>query len=389
MNVELSADKRHAVAVVHDYFTQRGGAERVAERLVNLFPQSRLYTSVIDPDVVPVSIDPKRIRTTRLQDLRSAGMPLRAMAPILPPAFRTLDLLLHDVVISSSSAFAHHVRPRPGAVHICYCHTPPAFLWQPAAYFGERSMTSRLAAPALAIMRRWDVEAARRVDIYVANSHFTAARIGAFYGREAQVIYPPIDTSAFVPTLDSSGRFLVVARLRRHKGLELAIITANHYRVPLDLIGEGTDQRRLEALAGPTVRFLGRRTNTEVAAAMARCVALVVPGIEDFGMTTAEVQAAGRPPIAVADGGALEIIRDGETGFLVAERTADALGVAMLRALNDKLSPSALVASARRFDVKVFDAAIKDLVDCTSSETRAGPARLRLADTRPRLRWER
>ncbi len=388
MSVELGEDERHGVAVVHDYFTQRGGAERVAERLVNLFPQCRLYTSVIDPDVAPESIDPRRIQTTRLQHLRSAGMPLKAIAPLLPAAFRNLDLRLEDVVISSSSAFAHHVRPRPGALHICYCHAPPAFLWRPAAYFGERSKTRRLAAPALAAVRRWDVEASRRVDIYLANSHFTAARINTYYGREARVIHPPIDTSSFVPACDSSGRFLVVARLRRHKGLELALNAANHHRLPLDLIGEGPDQRRLEALAGPTIRFLGRRSNAEVAAAMARCVALVVPGIEDFGMATAEVQAAGRPPIAVADGGAIEIIRDGETGFLVPERNADAIGAGMLRALSQKLDPSALVASARRFDVTLFDAAIKGLVDCASSESRAELARRRLAYPPSQTRWE-
>ena len=359
----LPVAEHPVVGVVHDYFTQRGGAERVAERLANLFPGSTLYTSVTDPDALPESIDPRRIQTTRLQTLRSAGMPLKAMAPILPRAFSSIDLRSHEVVISSSSAFAHHVRPLPGSVHICYCHTPPAFLWKPATYFGEHSATRRLAAPALAVMRRWDLEASRRVDVYAANSRFTAARIRSCYGRTAQVIYPPIETRTFLPTRERSGRFLIVARLRRHKSLQLAISAANRFQLPLDVVGAGTEQRRLEEAAGPTVRFLGRRDDAEVAHAMARCVALVVPGIEDFGMATAEVQAAGRPPITLAEGGALEIIRDGETGFLVAEQSADAYGAAMLRALREELDPNALVDSARRFDVTVFEAAIGDLVE--------------------------
>jgi glycosyltransferase involved in cell wall biosynthesis len=351
------------VALVHDHFTQRGGAERVAEHLAGLYPDAPLYTSVVDPAVVPTSVAPERIRTSRLQRLRDAGVPLTALAPFLHAAFGSLDVGTPAVVISSSSSFAHHVRPPEGTVHICYCESPPRFLWESADYFGERVAVTRVAAPALPVLRRWDRDAAGRVDRYVANSRFTAARIWRTYRRRAPIVHPPIATSAFAPSDERSGRFLVVARLRRYKALDRAVAAANAHGLPLDVIGEGPDRARLEGLAGPSVRFLGRLDDVDVARAMARCIALVVPGVEDFGLTMAEVQAAGRPPIALASGGALDIVRDGETGFLVPSPTVGAVGDAMRRAQQEELDRRALVASARRFDRSVFDAAIDSIVE--------------------------
>ena len=173
---------------------------------------------------------------------------------------------------------------------------------------------------------------------------------------DATVVYPPVDTAAFAPDPERSGRFLVVARLRRHKRIDLAVEAATRHGWPLDVIGEGPDEAALRRAAGPTVRFLGRLPDEAVARAMARCIALIVPGTEDFGMTMAEVQAAGRPPVAFARGGALEIVRDGETGFTFDEPTAEALAAAMRRSMADELDPDALVASARRFDRARFDA---------------------------------
>ena len=360
------------VAIVHDYFTQRGGGERVAARLAGLFAGSRAFAAVAELDLLPASLAAAGVTTTGLQRLLDAGLPLPALAPILPAAFGALDMGSPDVVVSSSSAFAHHVRPPRGAVHVCYCHTPPRFLWEPDEYFRERRLVRPLGAAPLAILRGWDAAAARRVTAYVANSRFTAARIGRIYGRQARVVSPPIETDAFRPTTDRSGRFLAVARLRPHKRLDLAIGAANAFDLPLDIIGDGSDLPRLRALAGPTVRFLGRRDDAEVARAMAACAGLIVPGIEDFGMTTAEVQAAGRPPIAFAVGGSVEIIDDGRTGFLVPEQSVAAVGAGMRRALCQPLEPAALVASAARFDALHFDAAVREVVaECLAARRTA------------------
>ncbi len=351
-----------SVAIVHDYFTQRGGAEKVAGRLARIFPAATVHTSVFDPSALPAPVAPAAVHATPLQLLRSAGLPLRMLWPLLPAAFGRLDVGASDVVISSSSAFAHHVRPNGGTVHVCYCHTPPRFLWKVDEYFHDLGAQRRLLAPALALHRRVDAEAAGRVDVYVANSRFTAETIRRAYGRSARVIYPPVDTTAFAPSPERSGRFLIVARLKRHKRIELAIAAAGRLGVPLDVIGDGPERERLQRMAGPTVRLLGWQPDEVVRRAMATCEGLIAPGLEDFGLTMAEAQAAGRPPIALADGGATEIIRDGETGFLFPEQTPEAVGEAMRRAMTTPLDARALVRSARRFDAAAFDRAMRDLV---------------------------
>jgi glycosyltransferase involved in cell wall biosynthesis len=172
------------------------------------------------------------------------------------------------------------------------------------------------------------------------------------------VIHPPIETTLFEPTDERSGRFLIVSRLRRHKRLDLAIAAATRFDLPLDIIGDGPDDAVLRADAGQTVRFHGRLPDDTVRSAMARCLALIVPGIEDFGMTLPEVQAAGRAPVAFARGGALEIIEDGVTGFLFDEPTVESLAAAMARAAETELDRATLAASARRFDRAVFDDAM-------------------------------
>ena len=334
------------IALVHDYFTQLGGAERVVGELATLLEPAVIAASVVDRRLLPPGIADREIRSTPLQGLLRAGAPLASLAPLLPWAFSNLDVGPVDVVVSSSSAFAHHVRTPGGAVHLAYIHTPARFIWESDEYFRGHRGQERLLAPALEWFRRVDRRAYRRIDRVVANSAHTARRLAAIHGSTPTVVHPPIQLDAFNPSDERSGRFLVVARLRPYKRLDLAIGAAARTGLPLDVIGSGPDLGRLRRQAGPTVRFLGRQSDTAVAAAMAACEALIVPGVEDFGLTMAEVQAAGRPPIAPAAGGALEIIEDGATGFLVPEPTVDAFAEAMLRARTTRLATAVLRASA-------------------------------------------
>ena len=350
------------VALVHDYFTQLGGAERVVETLAAALEPAIVAASVVDRRLLPPGLAGRAVRSTFLQPLLRAGLPLASLAPLLPAAFRSLRLEGVDVVVSSSSAFAHHVRAPRGAVHLAYVHTPARFIWQTDDYFREHPVQRRVLAPALAWFRRVDRAATGRVDRLIANSAHTADRLRRIHGRDAMVIHPPVDVGAFAPSDERSGRFLVVARLRPYKRLDLAIAAAARIGAELDVIGSGPDLGRLRRLAGPGVRFLGRRSDGEVARAMATCAGLVVPAAEDFGLTMAEVQAAGRPPIAMAAGGALEIIDDRRTGFLVGEQTVDALASAMAEARDAALETRALAASAARFDIPVFAAAIRRAV---------------------------
>jgi glycosyltransferase involved in cell wall biosynthesis len=343
------------VALVHDYLTEMGGAERVVLALTRIFPDAPLYTSVYDLGACPEFAD-RDVQTTFMQRLTRRKSITKGLFPLFPAAFRRLDLSGFDLVISSSSGFAHHVRVPEGARHVCYCHNPPRFLWQPVDYFRARRALRLLLFPALRQLRRLDLEAAQRVHAYVANSATVAARIQATYGREAEVIHPPVDTARFELTDERSGRFLVVSRLLAYKRIDLAVDAATRFGLPLDVIGDGPERWRLEHSAGPSVRFLGRCSDEVVRHALARCAALVLPGTEDFGLTPIEAQACGRPVVAFAAGGALETVRDGETGFLFSEQTRDALATAMRRAAAHPLGAERLRAAAGNFDTAAFRA---------------------------------
>lgn len=348
-------------AVVHDAFVQLGGGERVAGRIAETL-EAPLFAAAIRPDIARAALGERVVRTTFAQALVGRGASLRSVAPLLPAAFARLDVGPVQVVVSSSSAFAHHVRVPRDAVHVCYCHTPPRFLWEPEDYFHGQPGEHALLSPGLAALRRLDLGASRRVDLYLANSRHVAAKISRVYGREAVVVHPPVDTSAFRPTTERSGRFLVVSRLRNQKRVDLVIQAANLRGMPLDVVGEGPELGHLRDLAGPTVRFLGSRPDDEVRAAMACSEGVVVAAVQDSGLTLVEAQASGRPPIALAEGGALEVVDDGRTGFLFRDQTAAGVAAAMERARTVALATDALVGSARRFDVPVFRSAILETI---------------------------
>lgn len=350
------------VAIVHDSFVQNGGGERVAAELARALGPASVYAAAVRCQALPASLRSADVATTFVNPLVRRGLPLVAAGPMLPAAFANLALGEVDVVLSSSSAFAHHARIPAGAVHVCYCHTPPRFLWEPDDYFLGQPLSRALTSPGRAILRRLDRSAARSVDLYLANSGHVAQKIRRVYGRDAIVIHPPVQTSLYRPTTERSGRFLVVSRLRNQKRIDLAVAAANLYGLPLDVVGEGPELDALRRLAGPTVRFLGPLPDRAVRCLMARATGLVVPAVQDFGLTIVESQAAGRPPIAFAGGGALESIGDGRTGFLVGEQTAVAFGRAMLRAARAPLDPDLLVGSASRFDVAIFRSAVRAAV---------------------------
>jgi glycosyltransferase involved in cell wall biosynthesis len=349
------------VALVHDYLTEMGGAERVALALTRIFSEAPLYTSVYDQRACAEFAD-RDVRTTFMQRLTRRKAVTKGLFPLFPAAFRRLDLRSFDVIVSSSSGFAHHVCVPDGAVHVCYCHNTPRFLWQPDDYFRGRLVTRRLLGPALSRLRKLDLEAARRVDAYVANSATVAERISDKYGLRAEIFHPPVDTSRFEVTDERSGRFLVVARLLAYKRVDLAVEAATTAGLPLDVIGEGPERRRLERLAGPTVHFLGRQGDEFVRHRLARCTALLVPGTEDFGLTPVEAQASGRPPVAFAAGGALETVLDGTSGFLFQESTPTSLVAAMRRAMVNTLPARQLRAWAEGFDTRIFASRFESFV---------------------------
>lgn len=353
------------VAIIHDWLTQLGGAEKVLEELLDLFPAAHLYTSLWDPRVLPASYQRWAPRTTFLQRLPLAKRLHRALLPLYPLAFESLDLAGYDLVLSNSSGFCHLVITAPETYHVNYCLTPPRFLWNSHVYL-ERERVGRLGRALLPLLlhplRLWDSAAATRVDQFVGISRAVVARIAKVYRRQAELIYPPVDTSGFSPNGRPGEYFLMVSRLIPYKRVDLAVRAFKELRLPLWVVGDGRDRPALEAMAGPNVRFLGRRSAQEVADLMAGCRALVWPGEEDFGIAPVEAQAAGRPVIAYAAGGALDTVDHGRTGLLFTPQTAEALAGAVQSFHDGDFSTEEIARQAQRFDRRVFRRQWQDLV---------------------------
>lgn len=339
-----------SAVVVHDYLNQRGGAERVALELARLWPDAPIYTSLYRPGSTFPEFAARDVRTSFLSRLR-ADRGFRNLFPLYPAAFRTLGTLGGDVVVSSSSGWAHGVRTAPDTTHVVYCHTPARWLYRDA-YLG-RSIRQRLARPLLGAMRRWDRAAARRADRYVANSENVRGRIRAAYGIDADVVHPPVDVDRFTPR-PRGERLLVVSRLLPYKRVDLAIEAANRARLPLDVIGSGPIFKQLRALAGPTVRFDRRLEDAAITELMETCRALLVPGEEDFGITPVEALAAGKPVVAFGAGGVLETLEDGVSASMFGEQTADAVLEALRRVDAIDTPPEVLAERARRFSPEAF-----------------------------------
>ncbi len=355
-------------ALVHDWLNQQGGAENVLVEMHRMFPSAPVYTSFYEPALVDPAFRRLDIRHTWLQRFPLWRTNHQALFPFYPLAFGGLRIPNADLVLSNSSAFCKGVRPAQGAVHVCYCLTPTRFLWMPDTYLaGERApYWSRVVLPPLlAWARRWDRNAAQRVTQFLAISRAVADRIQRFYGRSSRIVYPPVDVERFKSTTDVDDAFLIVSRLIPYKRIDLAVRACTELGLPLRIVGSGRAEADLRALAGPTVRFLGRLPDRDVSVEMARCRAFLFPGDEDFGITPVEAQAAGRPVVAYGSGGALDTVIDGKTGILFREQTVASLGDALRQIQTMTFDTDALVANARRFSHENFRRALLEAINDT------------------------
>ena len=347
-----------SVAVAHDYLNQCGGAERVALELARIWPATPIYTSLYRPSSTFAAFAEEDVRTTPLNAV-PVDKHFRALAPLYPVAFRSLGTLDQEVVISSSSGWAHGVRTGSDSLHIVYCHTPARWLYRSDDHLG-RSLGPRLLRPALGPLRRWDQAAARRADVYVATSEWVRERIMRVYGRDSEIVHPPIEVERFTPR-PRGERLLVVSRLIPWKRVDLVVRAATRARMPLDVLGDGPMLGDLRATAGPTVAFHAP-DETKVVQLLENCRALCVAGTEDFGMAALEANAAGKPVVAHGSGGALETVRDGETGALFTELTEEAVLDAIDRADHIDASPEQFAAHARKFSAEAFRSQMQQLV---------------------------
>lgn len=344
------------VALVHDWLNQMGGAEDVLAELVRLFPGAPVYTSLYWRERMPAAWQEWDIRTSLVDRLPWARRRQQLYLPLYPLAFESIDLSGYDLVISNKSGFCHGVVTGPDTRHICYCLTPTRFLWRYHQY-AEQENISRpvrwLLPPFLAYLRMWDRLAADRVDDFIAISQEVRRRIGKVYGREATIIYPPVDTARFAPSAEVEDYYLIVGRLVPYRRIDLLIEAFNRLGRPLVIAGQGRDRSRLEAMAGPNVTFLGYVPDAQLPELLARCRAFIFPGEEDFGIAPIQAMAAGRPVIAYAGGGALDTVVPG-CGALFDTQSVDAIIAAVETFDADSVDAGFIRDHAAQFDSSVF-----------------------------------
>jgi glycosyltransferase involved in cell wall biosynthesis len=366
------------VALVHDFLLDVRGAERVFAALCDLYPSGDVFTAVYDERGTDGWFAHRDVNTSFLQRLRPTARTFRALLPLYPYAMEALDLSRYDVVISSSSAWAHGVLVDPEAVHVCYCHNPFRYAWN--AHEATLAKRDPLTRAALALIlkrwRQWDWIAAQRVDRYVANSETTRRRINRYFSRDAEVLHPPVDTTRFTPTGDVGDAYVVLSELMPHKRIDVAIRAFNRLALPLLVVGNGPEARRLRRLAGPTVRFAGFLDDRQVARLLPRARALVVPATEEFGISAVEAHAAGRPVIALREGGARETVVEGVNGVFFDQPTPEALAEAVHAFDPMAIDPRACVRSAERFNVETFRSGMRAIIERAVAGERP-PAELR------------
>ena len=379
MAVYMFENRPLRVAIVHHWFVTQGGGERVAEVFAGMFPEADVFTLICDPAHVPPGMAGRRITTSFLQRIPGAKRAHRHLMALYPFAVEQLDLTSYDLVITSDSGPMKGVITSPGAVQICYCHSPMRYLWD-----GYHSYAAAMPAPirwpfALAAhyVRNWDYLAAQRVTQFIANSAHVGRRIQHYYGRTSTVLHPPIDTARGFLASAPEDYYLAVGRLVPYKRTDILIQACNRLGRRLRIVGVGPETKRLRAMAGPTIEFAGKLDTDALWHAYAHCRALLFAAEEDFGMVPLEAQACGRPVIAFGKGGALETVRphrhdpsgtpsedDHPTGVFFQHQTVDSLAEAILNfeSAESSFSPTAIQQHARQFDTALFIERMFDFV---------------------------
>lgn len=363
-----SALKNLKVAIVHDFLTTMGGAERVTQAISEMFPEAPIYT-LLYSSKVDKFFPAKKIIVSSLQRWhQKLGIPTKYLFPFMPQAIESFDLSDYDLVISSNNSFAGGVITGPRTYHISYCHSPTRYLWDAThTYLEEQRLpqwAKNIVRARLSDLRIWDRLSAGRVQTYVANSQNVRKRIRKYYRREAQVIYPPVDVGRIKPKANHADYFLVVSRLVSYKRIDLAIRACNLLGLPLIIIGEGEQKRTLERLAGPTIEFLGWQDDKNKIEYLRNARALIFPGEEDFGIVPVEAMAAGKPVIAFNKGGTTESIVPNVTGIFFDEPTTQAVALALRRfmATEIRFDYKKISQQAARFNRQQFKQALGKLV---------------------------
>lgn len=365
--------KQPRVAIVHDWLTNMGGAERVVLAMHEAFPDAPIYTSVYEPNKLPLfhGLD---VRTTRLQKWPKSLRNIHKFFPMFRVrAFQELDLSEYDIILSSSSAEAKQIRKtRDDQVHICYCHTPIRYYWSHYAQykrdpgFGKLNWPVRMAMPVMVPpLKKADFAAAQSVDVFIANSSEVQNRIRAHYDKPSVVVHPPVDVDRFKKvskSLNERRGYVALGRQVPYKRIDLAVAACTALKLPLTVIGDGSEHDRLKAMAGETIKFVTNATDEAVAAYLGAAKGFIFPAEEDFGIVQVEALAAGTPVIAYASGGSRDIIKDGEGGITFDAQDQISLQNALMKAEQTSFEPIKLQRIAKRFHKNLFITKIRKIV---------------------------
>jgi glycosyltransferase involved in cell wall biosynthesis len=379
-------ESKMRLAIVHDYLIQMGGAERLIAALVSAFPDAPIYTSATDYQglkAFPSLVD-RDIRNSWMQHLPGIRRNFKALFPLYPFAFRSFPPVDADVVLVSSSGFSKWVRVTDSSKSVCYCYTPPRFFWYPDDYL-ERELKSpvlrKAAAALLRFLRDWDYQCAQKMDRFIAVSRYIQRRIADCYGRESTLIYPPVNVDRFSADAKFGDYYLVLARLVGYRRIDVAVKAFNQLGEKLVIVGDGPDRAQLEAMAGPSISFLGRVSDQEAKHYLENCRALIFPGLEDFGTVSLEALAAGRPVIAYGAGIALETLEPGVTAMLFDEQTPESLAEAVLRSQRVSWDNQTIRGKVLSFSRERFLQEMKDYIGAVYQE---GPVKAFQVENRVR-----
>jgi glycosyltransferase involved in cell wall biosynthesis len=354
-----------SVAIVHEWFVNYAGSERVVENFLKVTPEAQLYALV---DHLKENergyLGGRKANTTFIQNLPFSNGKFRSYLPLFPLAIESLDLRQHDLILSSNHAVAKGIIKSADQFHISYCHSPMRYAWDLYhQYLSEAKLTRGikgfLAQTILSNLRIWDYVSAQRVNQFVANSHYIKRRILNVYGRTADVIYPPVETEKFTFSDQKDDYYFTAARFVPYKKVDLVVEAFSQMPTKkLIVVGNGPETKKIKQLATPNITLLDHVSSSELQQLMTRAKAFVFAAEEDFGITLAEAQAAGTPVVAFGKGGAAEIVLNEKTGILFPQQTASSLIDAIQKFENklDSIEPSACADNAQRFSVARFQA---------------------------------
>jgi glycosyltransferase involved in cell wall biosynthesis len=363
------------IALVHDWLTGMRGGEKALEVICERYPDAELFTLVHVPGSVSPTIERHPIHPSTVQRLPRVARFYRHYLPLFPAAIERFRFDRFDFVLSISHCVAKSVITPPGVPHLCYCLTPMRYAWdQFDAYFGPERLGragSAVMRPVMERLARWDRRTADRPSRYVAISHYVAGRIGRYYNRRAEVIYPPVDTGFFRPDGTAAAGFaLVVSALVPYKRIDVAMSACAKAGVPLKIVGDGPDRESLQRRAPKDTAFLGRLSNDDILALYRAASVVLLPGEEDFGIVPLEAQACGRPVVALGRGGAVETVVDRVTGRLVEQLDADAFAAAIADVMSHRFDRAAIREHAERFGRERFGDEIEGAVRVTADTSR-------------------